>query len=112
MQLSFVNNAVCTKVPSKSFLERRCSTPKRLIARTAIPVQAYKAPSTAPSSSELDVLSSFSEVVPDTLLMQSLQNVEQPKAATVSSAVLSGILRNSSGLREYEVCYFLMIDCY
>ena len=40
--------------------------------------------------------------MPDTVLMQNLQRSEVPKAATVTSAVLSGILRNPTGLREYE----------
>ena len=56
------------------------------------------------AATELDVLSQYSIVVPDTYLMQDLQELEQPKAATVTSAVLAGILSGTTGLREYEVC--------
>ena len=55
------------------------------------------------AATELEALSEFSTVVPDTFLMQDLQRLERPKAATVTSAVLSGILSGSGGLREYEV---------
>ena len=54
------------------------------------------------SSTELEALSGYSTVVPDTYLMQDLQKLEMPKAATVTSAVLSGILRSPTGFQEYE----------
>lgn len=41
--------------------------------------------------------------MPDTLLLQNIEKIEAPKAATVSSAVLGGILRNPAGLQEYKV---------
>lgn len=57
------------------------------------------------SSTELEALSGYSTVVPDTYLMQDLQKLETPKAATVTSAVLSGILRSPTGFQEYEVTF-------
>ena len=54
------------------------------------------------SSTELEALSGYSIVVPDTYLMQNLQKLETPKAATVTSAVLSGILRSPTGFQELE----------
>lgn len=55
------------------------------------------------AATELEALSRFSTVVPDTYLMQDLQRLQTPKAATVTSSVLSGILNSPAGLREYEV---------
>lgn len=63
----------------------------------------YKAPSSGVASTELEALGEFSTVVPDTYLMQDLQKLETPKAATVTSAVLSGILRSPTGFRDAEV---------
>ena len=54
------------------------------------------------SSTELEALEEYSTVVPDTYLMQDLQKLERPKAASVTSAVLAGVLRAPSGLKEYE----------
>ena len=60
------------------------------------------------SSTELEALEEYSTVVPDTYLMQDLQKLERPKAASVTSAVLAGVLRAPSGLKEYEVGSLLL----
>lgn len=44
-------------------------------------------------------------MVPDTVLMRELFKVEDPKAATVSSAVLHGILQSPASMFEYKVCH-------
>ena len=63
------------------------------------------------AATELEALGQFSTVVPDTFLMQDLQRLEMPKAATVNSAVLSGILSSPAGLHEYEVTVFFSRVC-
>ena len=63
----------------------------------------YKSPSSSTASTELQYLESYTTVVPDTLLLQNIEEIEAPKAATVSSAVLAGILRTPSALQEYKV---------
>lgn len=65
---------------------------------------AYKPPSSSTAATELERIEQFSVVVPDTVLMQNINDIENPKAATVSSVVLTGILSNPTGLKEYEVC--------
>jgi hypothetical protein len=66
----------------------------------------YVAPSSASAATALDLVERYSTVIPDTMLMQDLSKGDNAglnslKAATVSSAVLLGILRNP--LSEYEV---------
>ena len=63
----------------------------------------YKSPSSSTASTELQYLESYTTVVPDTLLLQNIEEIEAPKAATVSSAVLAGILRTPGALQEYKV---------
>lgn len=70
----------------------------------AIPRTEYKSPSSQTAATELELLERFTVVVPDTLLLQDIESIEAPKAATVSSSVLTGILRNPTGLQEYKVC--------
>ncbi|KAK9823006.1 hypothetical protein WJX81_005539 [Elliptochloris bilobata] len=55
-----------------------------------------------PAATELDLLESFSVVVPDTGALGEIQQIDDPKAATVSSAVLTGILRNPAGQQELK----------
>ena len=62
----------------------------------------YQAPSYRTAATELDVLERFSVVVPDTGALKEIQQIDDPKAATVSSAVLSGILRNPAGQQELK----------
>ena len=81
----------------------RASRRNVLIRASQDTKEAYVPPSMRTSHTELDALKySGSEVVPDVLLSQNLQDVEQPKAATSSRSVLGGIL-NSPGLRRYKV---------
>jgi hypothetical protein len=76
-----------------------------LVVCAAAPRTEYKSPSSRVAATELEYLERFTTVVPDTLLLQDIEKIEAPKAATVSSAVLSGILRNPAGLQEYKVLH-------
>lgn len=78
--------------------------PRGLHVVCAAPKTEYKAPSSQTAATELELLERFTVVVPDTLLLQDIESIEAPKAATVSSSVLTGILRNPTGLQEYKVC--------
>lgn len=62
----------------------------------------YQAPSYRTAATELDVLERWSVVVPDTGALKEIQQIDDPKAATVSSAVLTGILRNPAGQQELK----------
>ena len=61
----------------------------RLKVACAAQLEKYKAPSSAVGATELEYLESHTTVVPDTLLLQNIEEIEAPKAATVSSAVLA-----------------------
>lgn len=43
------------------------------------------------------------QVVPDVLLSQSLQDVEEPKAATSSRSVLAGIMSSPASVGRFKV---------
>ena len=43
------------------------------------------------------------QVVPDVVLSQSLQNLEEPKAATSSRSVLAGIMSTPASMRRFKV---------
>ncbi len=73
-----------------------------LAAAVASKQPIYKPPSSSTAATELEALSRYSVIVPDTVLMQEVEQLEL-QAATVSSAVLRGIMRNPAGLHEYEV---------
>ena len=77
--------------------------PHSHVVCAAAPRTEYKSPSSRVAATELEYLERYTTVVPDTLLLQDIEKIEAPKAATVSSAVLSGILRNPAGLQEYKV---------
>lgn len=62
-----------------------------------------KPPSMRPSATELEALEEMSIVIPDTLILEELSEIEPPKAATVGFGVLSKILSSPGGLREYKV---------
>ena len=62
----------------------------------------YQAPSYRTAATELDALERWSVVVPDTGALGEIQQIDDPKAATVSSAVLTGILRNPAGQQELK----------
>ena len=79
---------------ASSMSAQQCHSVTYICNKSMRPMQA---------ATELEALSEHSIVVPDTFLMQDLQILERPKAATVTSAVLSGILTGTTSLREYEV---------
>ena len=72
----------------------------RPTCRAATKDSPYKAPSSSTAATELDSLRRFSNVVPDTVLMQELSQPGRPEAsdleaATVSSYVLTGTMPGS-----------------
>ena len=81
----------------------RAQGSSRLRVSCAAQLEKYKPPSSAVGATELEYLESHTIVVPDTLLLQNIEQIEAPKAATVSSAVLAGILRTPGALQEYKV---------
>ena len=87
--------------PSATPRAERCATVR--VSCAAQLEKRYKSPSSSTASTELQYLESYTTVVPDTLLLQNIEEIEAPKAATVSSAVLAGILRTPSALQEYKV---------
>ena len=82
-----------------AFGQRQAPAVRRAVRTTA--VSQYQAPSTRTGANELVALSTMSNIVPDTILLQS---AVKPKAATVSSLLLSWILANEQlGMKPYEV---------
>jgi hypothetical protein len=81
-------------------------TVRRPARRAAMTVQAtkteYRSPSSSTASTELERLEALSTVVPDVLLSQSLQKVEEPKAATTSRSVLAGIMGTPTSMRRFK----------
>lgn len=73
-----------------------------LVPRATTKAPEYVAPSRVTGSNELQALERVSVVVPDTMLMKEIQKVEDPKAATVSSGVLNGLLRAPGSLVEFK----------
>ena len=73
-----------------------------LAAAVASKQPIYKPPSSSTAATELEALSRYSVIVPDTVLMQEVEQLEL-QAATVSSALLRAIMRTPAGLHEYEV---------
>ena len=90
-----------SNAPSATPRAQRCATVR--VACAAQLEKRYKSPSSSTASTELQYLESYTTVVPDTLLLQNIEEIEAPKAATVSSAVLAGILRTPGALQEYKV---------
>ena len=84
----------------------QCAPQCRPLARRHLQCRAqqttYQAPSYRTAATELDVLERWSVVVPDTGALGEIQQIDDPKAATVSSAVLTGILRNPAGQQELK----------
>lgn len=95
----------CSMLSLTSRKSHTCNTrlPNRRHVICAVQKLDYRPPSSRTAATELDYLEGWSTVVPDTLLLQNIEKIEAPKAATVSSAVLGGILRNPAGLQEYKV---------
>ena len=86
---------------------RGAHTPRAAAPRRAAPLRAatsYSAPSKAGGATALDIIRRHSEVVPDTVLLGNRGTVDVPTAATVSAAVLAGLVANpGAGVREYQV---------
>jgi hypothetical protein len=104
IQGSVLGRLSTTKESPRPFL--RCnvrSVPQKRAVQCTAQQTTYKSPSSSTAATELQRLERFSVVVPDTVLMQKINDLENPKAATVSSGVIVGILRAPTGLREYEV---------
>ena len=99
LQLQCSILSLTPRVPQVSRVEVRSR--KKVVC--AVQKIDYRPPSSRTAATELDYLENWSTVVPDTLLLQDIEKIEAPKAATVSSAVLGGILRNPAGLQEYKV---------
>lgn len=97
LQCSILSLPIC-----KLNVVRNRVTNKRSVV-CAVQKIDYRPPSSRTAATELNYLESWSTVVPDTLLLQDIEKIEAPKAATVTSAVLGGILRNPAGLQEYKV---------
>ena len=95
------HRCLALNTPSATPRAQRCATVR--VARAAQLEKRYKSPSSSTASTELQYLESYTTVVPDTLLLQNIEEIEAPKAATVSSAVLAGILRTPGALQEYKV---------
>lgn len=73
---------------------------RRALARPVRAAVDYQSPSTRTGANELQALARMSNVVPDTLLLESAVT---PKAATVSSLLLSWILSNEQlGMKLYQ----------
>ncbi|PRW61225.1 putative transaldolase [Chlorella sorokiniana] len=87
-------------------LQTRLMKVRRPARRAAMTVQAtkteYRSPSSSTASTELERLEALSTVVPDVLLSQSLQKVEEPKAATTSRSVLAGIMGTPTSMRRFK----------
>ena len=82
-------------------------TRTRLRQRTRCMAQAtakkvrIKPPSSSTAATELEALSQWSTIIPDTVLMQKIEELEL-QAATVSSTVLAGMMGNPRVAREYQ----------
>eukprot|EP00887_Chlorella_sp_A99_P006023 scaffold27.g6023.t1 len=83
--------------------------PRRLSARRcrgvrvdASKLDSYVSPSSRTGANELTVLERWSEVVPDVVLSQTLQDLEAPKAATASRSVLAGIMSTPATMRRFK----------
>lgn len=93
------HKAPCRRVPVS---HRRRAANARCMAQTIEKRILHKPPSSATAATELEALSKWSVVIPDTVLMQKVEELEL-KAATVSSGVLGGMLGNPGVSREYQV---------
>ena len=94
----------CRGLSAQVHVHRTCSFAASLTCKAAAATQyTYQAPSSITAATELSALSALSSVVPDTYLSRSLHELASPKAATVSSAVLYGILSSPGSERESEV---------
>lgn len=82
----------------------RCSVrpTTRCMAQAAAKRMRIKPPSSSTAATELEALSQWSTIIPDTVLMQKVEELEL-QAATVSSTVLAGMMGNPRVAREYQM---------
>ena len=73
----------------------------RCMAQATAKKAIHKTPSSATAATELEALSQWSTIIPDTVLMQKVEELEL-QAATVSSSVLAGMMGNPQVPREYQ----------
>lgn len=71
------------------------------MAQAAAKKLRIKPPSSSTAATELEALSQWSTIIPDTVLMQKFEDLEL-QAATVSSTVLAGMMGNPRVAREYQ----------
>lgn len=74
----------------------------RCMAQATAKKAIHKTPSSATAATELEALSQWSTIIPDTVLMQKVEELEL-QAATVSSSVLAGMMGNPQVPREYQM---------
>lgn len=88
--------------PMRSYSAAHCRPRNRVVVVAAAKQETatYTAPSAATAANELQALAALTNIVPDTLMLESSVT---PKAATVSSLLLSWILSNEQlGMRPYQ----------
>ena len=73
----------------------------RCMAQATAKKVRIKPPSSSTAATELEALSQWSTIIPDTVLMQKIEELEL-QAATVSSTVLAGMMGNPRVAREYQ----------
>ena len=73
----------------------------RCMAQATAKKLRIKPPSSSTAATELEALSKWSTIIPDTVLMQKVEDLEL-QAATVSSTVLAGMMGNPRVSREYQ----------
>jgi hypothetical protein len=92
--------ALALQQTSRNACFKRSTSTRRVCVVRAVQTD-YKAPSNVTASNELQALSAMSNIVPDTLL---LETSVKAKAATVSALVLSWVLSNEQlGMKTYQV---------
>ncbi|DBA67125.1 TPA: hypothetical protein ACH3X2_001449 [Trebouxia sp. C0005] len=74
----------------------------RCMAQATAKKVRIKPPSSSTAATELEALSQWSTIIPDTVLMQKIEELEL-QAATVSSTVLAGMMGNPRVAREYQM---------
>lgn len=85
-------------IPKATYSQRTRQCARVIASRAA----SYKAPSSAPAATELDLLEEYTNVVPDTALMATAQDALPKKAGTSSCGVLRGILQSPVGLQQFK----------
>lgn len=86
---------------STSFRTSQRPVTRCMAQATALKKLRIKPPSSSTAATELEALSKWSTIIPDTVLMQKVEDLEL-QAATVSSTVLAGMMGNPRVSREYQ----------